>query len=442
MTSSSETPTVIWIEDAPKHIGETVTLRGWVYQKRSSGKIRFLILRDGTGYIQGVAGMNDLSPEDWEKLDSLTQESSVRITGEIRADKRSASGCELTLATVEPIAIAPEYPIQPKEHGPEFLLDHRHLWLRSRRQHAIMRVRSEVVRACRDYFLERGYTLVDSPIFTPAACEGTSTLFETDYFGQKAYLTQSGQLYLEPACMALGKVFCFGPTFRAEKSKTRRHLTEFWMVEPEVAFLELDGLLELAEDYVSTVMSRVLESRQEELKVLERDISRLEKIIPPFPRIHYDEAARILAEKAVSRPELAFTYGDDFGAPHENALTEDHDKPVMVTHYPAAVKAFYMQPDEKDPDKALCVDVLAPEGYGEIIGGSQRIHDPELLQARIREHDLPEEAFNWYLDIRRYGTVPHSGFGMGIERFVTWVTGIHHLRETIPYPRMINRLTP
>ena len=437
-----DAPPVLWIEDAAGHIGEVVTLRGWVDQKRSSGKIRFLILRDGTGYIQGVASIKDLPEADWENLDRLTQESSVRVTGEVRADKRSAGGCELTLARVEPLAIAPEYPIQPKEHGPEFLLDNRHLWLRSRRQHAIMRVRSEVVRACRDYFLTRGYTLIDSPIFTPAACEGTSTLFETEYFGRKAYLTQSGQLYLEPACMALGKVFCFGPTFRAEKSKTRRHLTEFWMLEPEVAFMELDGLLDLAEDFIASVMAHVLECRGEELKTLERDVSRLEKITPPFPRMRYDQAARILDEKSKERPELAFTYGDDFGAPHEAALVEDQDKPLLVTHYPAAVKAFYMQPAADDPDKALCVDVLAPDGYGEIIGGSQRIHDLELLQTRIREHDLPQEAFNWYLDIRRYGSVPHSGFGMGLERFVAWVTGIHHLRETIPYPRMIHRLTP
>ncbi|MCZ6747265.1 MAG: asparagine--tRNA ligase [Acidobacteria bacterium] len=437
-----DSPPVLWIEDAAGHIGEIVTLRGWVHQKRSSGKIRFLVLRDGTGYIQGVASVQDLPAADWENLDRLTQESSVRVTGEVRADKRSAGGCELTLARVEPLSIAPEYPIQPKEHGPEFLLDNRHLWLRSRRQHAIMRVRSEVVRACRDYFLTRGYTLIDAPIFTPAACEGTSTLFETEYFGRKAYLTQSGQLYLEPACMALGKVFCFGPTFRAEKSKTRRHLTEFWMLEPEVAFMELDGLLDLAEDFIATVMARVLESRAEELKTLERDVSRLEKIIPPFPRMRYDQAARILDEKSNERPELAFTYGDDFGAPHEAALVEDQDKPLLVTHYPTAVKAFYMQPAADDPDKALCVDVLAPDGYGEIIGGSQRIHDLELLQTRIREHDLPQEAFEWYLDIRRYGSVPHSGFGMGLERFVAWVTGIHHLRETIPYPRMIHRLTP
>jgi len=437
-----DAPPVLWIEEAADHIGQVVTLRGWVDQKRSSGKIRFLILRDGTGYIQCVASIQDLPANDWENLDRLTQESSVRITGEVRADKRAAGGCELTLARVEPLSIAPEFPIQPKKHGPEFLLDNRHLWLRSRRQHAIMRIRSEVVRACRDYFLTRGYTLIDAPIFTPTACEGTSTLFETDYFGRKAYLTQSGQLYLEPACMALGKVFCFGPTFRAEKSKTRHHLTEFWMLEPEVAFMELDGLLDLAEDFIATVMARVLESRGEELKTLERDISRLEKITPPFPRMRYDEAARILAEKSKERPDLAFTYGDDFGAPHEAALTEDQDKPLLVTHYPAAVKAFYMQPAADAPDKALCVDVLAPEGYGEIIGGSQRIHDLELLETRIRDHDLPREAFNWYLDIRRYGSVPHSGFGMGLERFVAWVSGVHHLRETIPYPRMIHRLTP
>jgi asparaginyl-tRNA synthetase len=423
-------------------VGDAVTVRGWVYQARSSGKIRFLILRDGTGYLQSVASVKDVPEQDWEALGRLTQESSVTVTGVVREDKRSPGGVELSLSGVSPIAIAEDYPIQPKEHGIEFLLDHRHLWLRSKRQNAVLRVRSEVIRACRDYYLERGYTLIDSPIFTPAACEGTTTLFETDYFGEKAYLTQSGQLYLEPACMALGKVFCFGPTFRAEKSKTRRHLTEFWMIEPEVAFLELDGLLELAEDFISKVVARVLESRREELEILERDIGKLEAIAPPFPRITYDEAAKILQEKSRDRPELALDYGDDFGAPHEAALVEKHDRPLMVTHYPAAVKAFYMQPDAEDPSKALCVDVLAPEGYGEIIGGSQRIHDHDLLLSRIRQHELPEEAFRWYLEIRKYGTVPHAGFGMGLERFVTWVTGIHHLREAIPYPRMIHRLTP
>ncbi len=435
-------PPVVWIEEVRQHVGQAVTVRGWVYQKRSSGKIRFVVLRDGTGYLQSVASVKDVPEADWEALDRLTQESSVVLTGTVREDRRAPGGFELNLTGVRLLALADEYPIQPKEHGVEFLLDNRHLWLRSSRQHAILRIRSEVVRACRDYFLERGYTLIDSPIFTPAACEGTTTLFETDYFGQKAYLTQSGQLYLEPACMALGKVFCFGPTFRAEKSKTRRHLTEFWMVEPEVAFLELDGLLDLAEDFICKVLGRVLETRQEELKTLERDVSRLEAVAPPFPRITYDEAAAFLQDRARTDPEVAFTHGDDFGAPHETALVEGRDRPLMITRYPARVKAFYMQPDPQDPDKALCVDVLAPEGYGEIIGGSQRIHDHDLLAARIREHDLPPEAFKWYLDIRRYGTVPHSGFGMGIERFITWVTGIHHLRETIPYPRMLNRLPP
>jgi asparaginyl-tRNA synthetase len=417
-------------------------VRGWVYQKRSSGKVRFLVLRDGTGYLQGVAAVKDLPAEDWEAMERLTQESSVIVEGTVREEPRAPGGFEMGLTAVRPVALAEPYPIQPKEHGVDFLLDHRHLWLRSKQQHAVLRVRSEVERACRDYFLDRGYTLIDSPIFTPAACEGTTTLFETDYFGQKAYLTQSGQLYLEPACMAFGKVFCFGPTFRAEKSKTRRHLTEFWMIEPEVAFLDLDGLMELAEDFVCTVLARVLETRRAELAVLERDTAKLEAVRKPFPRMTYDEAAARLVGLAAATPELAFTHGDDFGAPHEAALVEGLDRPLMVSHYPAAVKAFYMQPDEADPTKAKCLDILAPEGYGEIIGGSQRIHDHDLLQARIREHGLPEEAFRWYLDIRKYGTVPHAGFGMGIERFVTWVTGIHHLREAIPFPRMIHRLTP
>ncbi|MFQ5768869.1 MAG: asparagine--tRNA ligase [Acidobacteriota bacterium] len=437
----AEVPT-IWIEEIRAHVGQTVTVRGWIHQRRSSGKIRFLVLRDGTGYLQAVASVKDLDAADWESMERLTQESSAELTGTVREDHRSPGGFELTLTGVKPLALAEPYPIQPKEHGVEFLLDQRHLWIRSRRQHAILRIRSEAVRACRDFFLERGFTLVDSPIFTPAACEGTTTLFETDYFGQKAYLTQSGQLYLEPACMALGKVFCFGPTFRAEKSKTRRHLTEFWMIEPEVAFMELPGLLSLAENFISKVVARILETRQEELKVLERDTSLLERIAPPFPRLTYDDAVLLLREKARERPELTFVHGDDFGAPHETALVEDYDKPLMLTHYPAKIKAFYMQPSHADPHRVNCMDVLAPEGYGEIIGGSERIHDHDLLLSRLREQKLPEQSFRWYLDIRRYGTVPHAGFGMGLERFLTWITGIHHLRETIPYPRMIQRLTP
>ncbi|MFQ5671140.1 MAG: asparagine--tRNA ligase [Acidobacteriota bacterium] len=433
---------IAWIEDIHDHVGRQVTVRGWVYQKRSSGKIRFLVIRDGTGYLQGVASIKDVSPEDWEALDRLTQESSLQVTGTVQADRRAPGGHEMALSQVKPIAMAADYPIQPKEHGVEFLLDHRHLWLRSRRQHAILRIRSEVVRACRDYFLERGFTLIDSPMFTPAACEGTTTLFETDYFGQKAYLTQSGQLYLEPACMAFGKVFCFGPTFRAEKSKTRRHLTEFWMVEPEVAFMDLDGLLSLAEDFVSAVVARVLDTRREEMKVLERDLSVLEATAPPFPRITFAEAVRVLQDQARIRPEARIEPGGDLGAPHEALLVEGRSQPLMITHFPASAKAFYMQPDENDPSTVKCVDVLAPEGYGEIIGGSQRIHDYNLLRRRLREHQLSEATFDWYLAIRRYGTVPHSGFGMGIERFITWITGIHHLRETIPFPRMIHRLNP
>jgi asparaginyl-tRNA synthetase len=437
----------VYVEELKDHVGERVTLRGWLYHKRSSGKLKFLVLRDGTGFLQCVAFARDVPPELFERCDRVPLESSVRVTGTVRRDERAPGGFELGLEELESLHEAAEYPIQPKEHGVEFLFDHRHLYLRSRTPMAVLKVRSEVVQACRDFFYERRFVLVDSPILTPAACEGTTTLFETDYFGRSAYLTQSGQLYQEPACMAFGRVYCFGPTFRAEKSKTRRHLTEFWMIEPEVAFLELDGLLTLAEEFVSYLVGRALDRCREELKFLERDASRLEKVAPPFPRITYDEAADLLTRpeaqaKMAEADAPAFVPGNDFGALDETILTEGFDRPVMVTHWPAAIKAFYMQPDPKDPSRALCVDVLAPEGYGEIIGGSERIHDHDLLLARIKEHGLPVEAFQWYLDIRKYGTVPHSGFGMGIERFVTWICGIPHLREAIPYPRQIHRLYP
>jgi asparaginyl-tRNA synthetase len=437
----------VYIEELGGHVGERVTLKGWLYHKRSSGKLKFLVLRDGTGFLQCVAFARDVPPELFERCDRLPLESSMRVTGTVRRDERAPGGFELGLEELFVLHEAAEYPIQPKEHGVEFLFDHRHLYLRSRTPMAVLKVRSEVIQACRDFFYERRFVLVDSPILTPAACEGTTTLFETDYFGRSAYLTQSGQLYQEPACMAFGRVYCLGPTFRAEKSKTRRHLTEFWMIEPEVAFLELGGLLELAEEFVSYLVERALDRCREELKFLERDVARLEKVAPPFPRITYAEAADLLSRpeaqaKMVEADAPAFVPGNDFGALDETILTEGFDRPVMVTHWPAAIKAFYMQPDPEDPSLALCVDVLAPEGYGEIIGGSERIHDHDLLLARIKEHGLPVEAFQWYLDIRKYGTVPHSGFGMGIERFVAWISGIPHLREAIPYPRQIHRLYP
>jgi asparaginyl-tRNA synthetase len=435
------------IRDLAGHADREALVRGWIYAKRDSGKIRFLVLRDGTGYLQVVAAAQEVSPEVFALCSTLGQESALEVVGRIRKDPRAPGGFEMGLKELRVIHPAAEYPITPKDHGPEFLLDHRHLWLRSSRPHALLRIRNEVCQGCRDFFYDRGFVLIDSPVFTPAACEGTSTLFETDYFGEKAYLTQSGQLYLEPACMAFGKVYCFGPTFRAEKSKTRRHLTEFWMVEPEVAFAELPEILDLAEEMVTYLAARVLDRNREDLKVLERDPAPLEKVIRPFPRMRYDDAVKILLDPAVqarAREQGAppFAEGSDFGGFDETVLTESADRPVMVTHYPAALKAFYMQPDSADPTRALCVDVLAPEGYGEIIGGSQRIHDHDLLLSRIREHRLPEEAFRWYLEIRRFGTVPHAGFGMGIERVVAWLGGVRHLREAIPYPRMLHRLYP
>jgi asparaginyl-tRNA synthetase len=397
--------------------------------------------------LQCVAGVKDVSAESFEAIDRVTAESSIAVRGTVRRDDRAPGGFELGLTAFAVIHLADEYPIQPKDHGVEFLFDNRHLYLRSRTPHAALSVRNEIVQSCRDFFYERDFVLIDSPILTPNACEGTSTLFQTPYFDDTAYLTQSGQLYLEPACMAFGRVYCFGPTFRAEKSKTRRHLTEFWMIEPEVAFLELPGLLELAEEFVSYLVGRALDRCKEDLEVLGRDTTQLEKVVPPFPRITYDEAAKILTTpeaqaKMRDAGAPAFAYGGDFGGFDETVLTSQFDRPVMVTHWPVDIKAFYMQPDPTDPGKALCVDVLAPEGYGEIIGGSQRIHDHDLLLKRIEEHHLPVPAFQWYLDIRKYGTVPHAGFGMGIERCVTWITGLPHLREAVPYPRQINRLYP
>jgi asparaginyl-tRNA synthetase len=435
------------IREIGRHEGQEVRVRGWLYNRREKGKLQFLIVRDGSGYLQAVAFQPEVPPEVFRACQTATQESSLEVTGRVRRDERAPGGFEMSLTGVAIRQAAHDYPISPKEHGPDFLLDHRHLWLRSSKQHALLRIRSEVSQGIRDFFYDRGFVLIDSPILTPAACEGTSTLFETDYFGDKAYLSQSGQLYLEPACLAFGKVYCFGPTFRAEKSKTRRHLTEFWMVEPEVAWAELPEIMDLAEEFITVLVGRVLERCRPELKILERDTARLESVQRPFPRITYDAAAAILArpesvERTRAQDAPPFVPGNDFGGFDETLLTESFDRPVMVTHYPASIKAFYMEPDVQRPDRALCVDVLAPEGHGEIIGGSQRIHDHDLLLRRVREHGLPEKAFQWYLDVRRYGSVPHSGFGMGIERFVSWIAGIHHLREAIPYPRTLNRLYP
>ncbi|MEE8161054.1 MAG: asparagine--tRNA ligase [Acidobacteriota bacterium] len=426
-----------YIEDIGQHVDQEVTIKGWLYNKTDKGKLHFLMIRDGTGVIQAVVFQNNVSSHVFEETDKLTQESSLMVTGTIKKDDRAPGGYEMDVNQLEIVQIAQPYPITPKEHGTAFLMEHRHLWLRSSRQHAILRVRSEIICACREFFDQRGFVLVDTPIITPAACEGTTTLFGIDYFDQQAYLAQSGQLYSEASCMSLGKVYCFGPTFRAEKSKTRRHLMEFWMVEPEVAYAELDDIMKLGEDYVSYIVQRVLEKRQEELKILERDTSLLEKVTVPFPRISYHEAFDILEKEGTETLR-----GADLGGTDETVISSHFDRPVMVHRYPKAVKAFYMEPDPKDPELVLCVDVLAPEGYGEIIGGSQRIHDHDLLLERIREHDLPAEAFRWYLDLRKYGSVPHSGFGMGIERVVAWICGIEHVRETIAFPRMLYRIYP
>jgi asparaginyl-tRNA synthetase len=428
----------VYIQDISTYVGQQVTLRGWLHNRRSSGKIHFLIVRDGTGFIQAVMSKAAVGEDAFSRADHLAQETSLSVTGTVRADARAKGGYEIDVASIDVHAEAHEYPITPKEHGVDFLLDRRHLWIRAERQTAILRVRHEVINAVRDFFNNRGFILCDTPIFTPAACEGTTTLFPVQYFEDTtAYLTQSGQLYNEANAMALGRVYCFGPTFRAEKSKTRRHLTEFWMVEPEVAYADLNDVIELAEGLIASVVARVIDRRRPELQLLERDISKLEAISAPFPRITYDEAARILREKGQS-----FEYGTDLGGTDETVLSEHFDRPVCITHYPGSVKAFYMKPDPEQPEKALCVDVLAPEGYGEIIGGGQRLDDLDLLRQRIREHDLPEEAFQWYLDLRRYGTVPHGGFGMGIERCVAWICKLEHVRETIPYPRMLYRLYP
>jgi len=444
--SASPAPPVATIGQIRRFDGQSVTLRGWLYNLRESGKLLFPIFRDGTGLIQGVAHVKSVSPAVFESLKGLTQESSVMVTGKVRADKRAPGGYELDVQDLTVVQRVPEsepYPITLKEHGVDFLMEHRHLWIRSPRQAAILRVRAEIMRATAEFFDSNGYIRTDPPILTPAACEGTSTLFPVDYFGDPAYLTQSGQLYAEATALALGKVYSFGPTFRAEKSKTRRHLTEFWMVEPEAAFMDLDGLLELSENCLSHIVQSVLKNRAPELQTIGRDISRLEPVKPPFPRLRYDEAVEAL-NQAHRKGELEnpFEYGNDFGSPDETWLSSQYDRPVMVHRYPAGVKAFYMEPDPQDARYALCVDVLAPEGYGEVIGGSQRVSSYELLSRRIDQHNLPREAFQWYLDLRRYGSVPHSGFGMGIERVVSWVCGLDHVRETIPFARTLHRIYP
>jgi len=429
---------IAYIEEIARHEGQQVTVRGWLHTRRSSGKIHFLVVRDGTGFIQAVVSKATVGDEMFRQADHLGQETSLIVTGTARADKRAPGGYELDVTGFEVVAPASAYPITPKEHGVDYLLDRRHLWIRSERQQAILRIRHEVIDAVRDFFNGRGFILADAPIFTPAACEGTTTLFPVQYFEDTtAYLTQSGQLYNEANALALGRVYCFGPTFRAEKSKTRRHLTEFWMVEPEMAYATLEDAIELAEGLVVSVVARVLDTRARELKMVERDTSTLERVQAPFPRISYDDAARLLREKG-----QPFEWGGDLGGTDETVLSEQFDRPVAVHRYPSAVKAFYMKPDPERPELSLSVDVLAPEGYGEIIGGGQRIDDYDLLVRRIEEHKLPQEAFEWYLDLRRYGSVPHAGFGMGIERVVSWICGLDHLREAIPYPRMLYRLYP
>ena len=427
-----------YIENIGEHVGQVVTVKGWLHNRRSSGKIHFLVVRDGTGFLQVVMGKRDVDEATFLKADHLGQESSVIVTGSVKAEPRAIGGYEMVASGLQVVSEAHDFPITPKEHGVDYLMDRRHLWIRAERQTAILRVRHEIIDAVRSFFNGQGFILADTPIFTPAACEGTTTLFPVEYFeNEKAYLTQSGQLYNEANAMALGKVYAFGPTFRAEKSKTRRHLTEFWMVEPEMAYADLNDVITLAEGLITSVVARVLDRRRNELKTLERDTSKLEAVKAPFPRLKYDEAAKILLDKG-----LPFQVGGDLGGTDETVLSEQFDRPVCVTHYPAAIKAFYMKPDPDEPDKALCVDVLAPEGYGEIIGGGQRLDDLDLLLQRIKEHELPQESFEWYLDLRRYGSVPHGGFGMGIERCVSWICGLEHVRETIPYPRMLYRIYP
>ncbi|MBA7533820.1 Asparagine--tRNA ligase [subsurface metagenome] len=427
----------IYIEDIGKYQGKDVIIKGWLFNKRSSGKIRFILVRDGTGIIQSVIAQGEVKDELFEIADKITQESSVILTGTVRKDDRAPGGYEIIAKDIKVIQMAEDYPITPKEHSIEFLLPLRHLWLRSKKQNAIMRIRHEIIKACRDFFDNQGFINADTPILTPAAVEGTTTLFQVDYYDQNAYLSQSGQLYNEATAAALGKVYCFGPTFRAEKSKTRRHLTEFWMLEPEVAYIELDGIMDLAEDMTVYFVERILEKRKKELKILERDISKLEKIKKPFPRITYEQAVEIIRKK-----DDQLKYGDDFGAPHETILSESFDNPILVHHYPAEIKAFYMKRDPNDESLSLSVDMIGPEGSGELIGGGQREDDYKTLLKRLKENNLPEEPYKWYLDLRKFGTCPHGGFGLGLERTIGWICGVKHVRETIPFPRMLDRVYP
>lgn len=427
----------VYISEIADWVGKEVKLKGWVYNRRSSGKIHFILLRDGTGILQTTISKLDVAPRIFEMADKLPQESSIGVKGLVREDRRAPGGYELSVSDLEVFHLAEEYPIGKKEHGVGFLMAHRHLWLRSRHQQAIMKIRHEVSKSIREFFDREGFLLVDAPIFTPAACEGTTTLFETDYFGEPAYLSQSGQLYNEAAAMAFGKVYCFGPTFRAEKSKTKRHLTEFWQIEPEVAYAELDDIIELAEKFVIHIVKKVLDNRKRELETLDRPLEPLTKILSPFPRISYDEAVQVLHKGGVD-----FSWGDDFGTPHETFLSKQFDKPLFVHRYPAKCKAFYMKRDPNNEELALAVDLLAPEGYGEIIGAGQREDDLDTLKLRLREHNLPEENFQWYLDLRRFGSVPHSGFGLGLERTIAWICKVPHLRETIPFPRLLEKVYP
>ena len=427
----------VYIEDLKEHEGEDVEVRGWLYNSRFSGKLVFLIVRDGTGFAQGVVSLKDVGEEVFERAKKATLESTIVVRGTVRADKRAPGGYEILVRDVEILHLTEDYPIGPKEHGVGFLMAHRHLWLRSKKQWAIQRIRNELIKAIRDFFYERKFVEFDSPILTPSACEGTTTLFDIDYFGEKAYLSQSGQLYNEVGAAALGKVYCFGPTFRAEKSKTRRHLMEFWMVEPEVAFLDLDGNMKLIEDFVSYIIQRVIKNKAYELEILERNTERLKKVVPPFPRISYDEALEILKRKGKEIP-----WGEDFGGDEETAISEEFEKPVFVHRYPKECKAFYMKEDPENSKLSLSVDLLAPEGYGEIVGGGQREDDYNKLKERMKEAGIPEELYRWYLDLRKYGTFPHSGFGLGIERTLAWISGIHHVRETIPFPRLLEKIYP
>ena len=427
----------VYINQLSKYVGTEVNIKGWLYNKRSSGKMQFLVIRDGSGIVQGTLFKGEVSEDLFKFCDNISQESSLIVTGTVREDKRSPGGYEISVSNIELVNNALEYPISLKSHGPDFLLSNRHLWIRSKKQHATLRIRDELVKAIRDYFYDNDFVLLDAPIFTPAACEGTTTLFEVNYFEDKAYLTQSGQLYMEAACMAFGKVYCFGPSFRAEKSKTRRHLTEFWMVEPEIAYATLDDIMDLAEDFVSYLIQRVIKNRKDELDALERDIKPLQEIVPPFPRHSYTEAVEML-----KKGEFNFDWGGDFGAPEETHISGQFNKPVLIHRFPSDVKAFYMKNDPEDKNLALCVDMLAPEGIGEIIGGGQREDDLATLENKIKEHALPMDSFEWYLDLRRYGSVPHAGFGLGIERVVTWLCGSSHVRETIPFPRMLYRIYP